>query len=72
MLVFAGSIAVSRVVLGAHYSTDVVGGAVVGTLGAYLVRRAFATRRWMFEVRQDGTIARRPLAALRRLLRRRA
>lgn len=68
MLVFAVLIALSRVVLGAHYATDLVAGAVVGTLGAYLVRNVFAARRWVFTTLPDGSIATRPMAAVSRLM----
>ena len=65
-LVYAGAVAVSRLVGGAHYPTDVLGGMVLGTLGAYGVRNAFARRRWGFECRPDGGIVqRRPVATLR-------
>jgi membrane-associated phospholipid phosphatase len=70
MLALAVAVALSRVVLGAHFATDLIAGAVVGTLGAYLVRNAFASRRWVFERRADGAIVRRPLVAVRRLMER--
>ena len=72
MLALAVLIALSRIVVGAHYPTDVIGGAVVGTLGAYLVRNAFVALGWVFRRQPDGSIARRPLVAVARLLRRRA
>ncbi len=68
MLVIAVAVALSRVVLGAHFATDLVAGAVVGTLGAYLVRNIFASRRWLFENRPDGTVGRRPMLAVQRLV----
>jgi membrane-associated phospholipid phosphatase len=69
MPALAALIAISRVIIGAHYPSDVVGGAVLGTLGAYAVRNFFAERRWVFRVRPDGRIVRRRLAAVQRLLR---
>lgn len=63
-LLGAALIAVSRIVEGAHYATDITGGAVLGTLGAYAVRSFFATRGWAFEVAADGRITRKPFAAL--------
>jgi membrane-associated phospholipid phosphatase len=71
MLVIAVLIGLSRIVLGAHFATDVLAGALVGTLGAYFVRNVFAWRRWVFEFAPDGTVLMRPLAAIRRLLTRR-
>ena len=67
-LVFAAAIGVSRVTLGVHYSSDVVGGAILGLLGAYLVRLLFASRRWMFEMTPSGTIRTRAMSSLRRYL----
>ena len=68
MLTLAVLIGLSRIVLGAHYATDVLGGAVVGILGAYLVRSAFAARGWVFERRPDGAIGIRSFAPLRALV----
>ncbi|MCZ4346277.1 phosphatase PAP2 family protein [Devosia neptuniae] len=59
----------SRVVIGMHYPTDVVGGFVVGTLGAYAVRNGFARRRWLFVARSDGSVRFRGVPNLRRLFR---
>lgn len=67
-LVFAAGIAISRVALGVHYPSDVLGGAVLGLVGAYAVRLLFAGRRWVFEVAPDGRIRTRPMASLRRYL----
>lgn len=55
MWVYACIIALSRVVLAAHYPSDVVAGALVGAAGALLVRRWFAARRLGFAVGPDGT-----------------
>jgi membrane-associated phospholipid phosphatase len=71
MLAVAVLIGLSRIVVGAHYPTDVLAGAVIGVLGAYLVRNIFASRRWVFEYAPDGTVVMRPLAAIRRYLTRR-
>ncbi len=56
MWIYAGVIAISRVVLGAHFPSDVIAGAIVGTVGALLVRRWFAARRLGFTVGADGAI----------------
>jgi membrane-associated phospholipid phosphatase len=71
MLALAVLIGLSRIVLGAHFPTDVLAGALVGILGAYLVRNVFAWRRWVFEYAPDGTVLMRPLAPFRRLFTRR-
>lgn len=67
-LVLASAIALSRVTLGAHYPSDVLAGAVVGTVGAYAVRHWFAARRWMFESAPNGEIRARPMSSLKRYL----
>ncbi len=51
LFAFAALIALSRVVTGMHYFTDVVAGAALGTFGAILVRDFFAARRFPIEMR---------------------
>jgi membrane-associated phospholipid phosphatase len=65
---FAVMVAVSRVVLGMHYPSDVIAGAILGVTGAYAIRLVFATRGWTFRLRPDGSIRYRPMSSLRRYL----
>ena len=48
MWIFALLIMFSRVVVLAHHPSDVIVGALVGAVGAVLVRRWFAARRLVF------------------------
>jgi undecaprenyl-diphosphatase len=56
VLIYALVIAVSRVVVTAHYPTDVAMGALVGSVGALFVRRWFAMRRLGFSYSPDGAV----------------
>ncbi|MBI5132367.1 MAG: phosphatase PAP2 family protein [Rhodopseudomonas palustris] len=56
MFLYAVAIAISRLVLLAHHPSDVVGGAMLGMIGALAVRYWFAARRLAFTIRPDGTI----------------
>ena len=47
-------IAATRVLIGQHYFTDAVGGAMLGTVFPYFVRERFAARRWLFEKAPGG------------------
>ncbi len=49
----------SRLVTRAHYPSDVLAGAVLGGLTAWLVARAFARRRLIFGFNQKGGLIRR-------------
>ncbi len=40
--------------IGQHYVTDVVLGAILGTAFPYVVRDRFAARRWLFERTPEG------------------
>jgi membrane-associated phospholipid phosphatase len=53
---FALLIALSRVVVTAHFVSDVLAGAAVGALGAWCVRDWFALRRLGFVVTRDGGV----------------
>jgi membrane-associated phospholipid phosphatase len=65
--IYALLIAVSRVVVTAHYPSDVLAGAVVGVVGALLVRRHFALRRLGFSVGPDEVLHQKPGPSLRRI-----
>jgi membrane-associated phospholipid phosphatase len=67
VLIYAVLIIVSRVVVNAHYPTDVLAGAVVGTVGALMVRRWFAMRRLGFSYGPDGVPHLYPGPSLRRI-----
>jgi undecaprenyl-diphosphatase len=64
---YALLIVVSRVVVMAHYPSDVLAGALVGTAGALLVRRWFALRRLGFSVQPDGTLQQYSGPSLKRI-----
>jgi membrane-associated phospholipid phosphatase len=66
MWIFALVIAMSRVVVNAHFPSDVIVGAVAGLVGALLVRGWFAARRLGFVVGSDATIHRLPGPTWRR------
>jgi undecaprenyl-diphosphatase len=59
-LVYAVLIAVSRIVVTAHYPTDVAMGAVVGIVGVVLIRRWFALQRLGFAILPDGNLRQFP------------
>ena len=64
-------VAVSRIFVGAHFASDVVGGAMIGVGVGYLILRGMADSGIVFVVRANGRIGRR-LGVVRRLHRRRA
>ncbi len=68
MWIYAVLIALSRVVLTAHYPSDVVAGAVVGAAGAWLVRQWFAARGLGFAVSAGGAVRPMPGPSLRRIV----
>jgi undecaprenyl-diphosphatase len=53
---YAGAILASRMLLAAHYPSDLLAGAIVGTVGACLVRDWFAARQLVFTVDSDGRV----------------
>jgi membrane-associated phospholipid phosphatase len=64
---YAVAIALSRVVISAHYPSDVIGAAMLGALGAILVRNWFAARRLVFAVSADGRVNALPGPSLHRI-----
>jgi undecaprenyl-diphosphatase len=64
---YAAIIGISRVVLVAHYPSDVIAGAVVGACGALLVRRWYAARRLGFAFVPDGAVRAMPGPSWRRI-----
>jgi undecaprenyl-diphosphatase len=60
-VVYAVMIGCSRLVLLAHHPSDVVAGALIGVVGAMLVRYWFAARGLCFAIDADGAIV--PLAS---------
>jgi len=48
MWLYAATIMISRVAVLAHHLSDVIAGALVGAVGAYLIRRWFAARHLVF------------------------
>jgi undecaprenyl-diphosphatase len=66
---YALVIMVSRVVVAAHYPSDVLAGVMVGVLGALLVRDAFAARRLGFVPDGSGGVQALPGPSLSRIKR---
>jgi undecaprenyl-diphosphatase len=64
---YALAILVSRIMVTAHYPSDVLAGAVVGTIGALFVRRYFALRRLGFTIGPEGKVRSLPGPSRRRL-----
>lgn len=67
MWAYAVVIAVSRVVVTVHHPSDVIAGAIVGAVGALLVRNWYAARRLGFAVAADGTVFKLPGPSRRRV-----
>ncbi|WP_296584697.1 phosphatase PAP2 family protein [Xanthobacter sp.] len=69
LLVAAFPIAATRIVLSSHYPSDVVAGAVLGTVAALWTVKLFAARRVVFAVDATGTIVPMAGPSARRLAR---
>jgi undecaprenyl-diphosphatase len=69
MWTYAVVIAVSRVVLTAHFPSDVIVGAIVGVVGALLVRDWYAARGLAFVLGRDGVVRPLPGPSLARIKR---
>jgi membrane-associated phospholipid phosphatase len=67
--IYALLIAASRIVVGAHYPSDVIAGAAAGACGALMVRDAFALRRLGFFIAPEGSVHAKPGPSLRRVKR---
>jgi undecaprenyl-diphosphatase len=65
--IYALAIAASRVMVSAHYPSDVIAGAAFGAFGAVLVRDWFAARRLGFCISRDGAVHTMAGPSLRRI-----
>ena len=54
--IYALLMAVSRVAVTAHFPSDLIAGAVAGSLGALIIRRHFALRRLGFSLDGEGVL----------------
>lgn len=45
----AALVSLSRIMVGMHFPTDVFGGILLGTFGAFMVRNFYTQRGWLFE-----------------------
>jgi len=68
LLILAALAALARIVLDAHYTSDAIGGAIFGSLGAILIVRAFARRRLTLKITADGIIRPMPGPSMRRIV----
>jgi membrane-associated phospholipid phosphatase len=68
VLIYALIIAASRIIVSAHYPSDVIAGALVGSVGAFLVRDWWAARRLGFAIDAEGNVRALPGPSLRRLV----
>lgn len=68
LMAFAIAIGASRLAIGVHHATDVLAGALLGTLGAFAIRNLFAARRLVFAIDRDGGVHAMAGPSLRRLV----
>ena len=68
MWIYAVLIALSRVIITAHYPSDAIAGAIVGAAGALLVLNWFLARRLVFRAGADGSVHAMPGPSLRRII----
>jgi undecaprenyl-diphosphatase len=68
MWTYAVAIAASRVIVSTHHPSDVLAGAIVGAIGALLVRQWFAARRLGFWIAADGSVQPMPGPSWRRIV----
>jgi undecaprenyl-diphosphatase len=68
MWIYAVLIALSRIVVTAHYPSDAIAGAIVGAVGASLVRNWFAARRLGFAVDAGGFVRPKPGPSIWRII----
>lgn len=66
-LIYAALIAMSRMMVMAHFPSDVFAGALVGTIGTLMVRRYFALRRLGFSIGPDGVLHQYQGPSIRRI-----
>lgn len=57
---FAALVGLSRIMVGMHFPSDVLGGLFLGTISAYAVRNVWLARGWIFHEGSAGAIVRKP------------